>query len=169
MTKAKYWGVFLKTGNEYDNICYHTGSEVPANKIKGQIILNSKNDFESLQNEWTNERRKEVENAPSPKTISMLDSNTVYGPTFQPKDIKALMDKVPLILIGTFNIYSFDMDSASNVQMVVSIDSANGTNYFYSSINISKSISANKTWQKITKAVYLPEIKNERDVLKFYL
>jgi len=169
MNKAKYWHVFLKTGDQYRNL-FSGPIDIPPHKTDLTRPLRVyENDFEKDQEGWISSGRTENLGAKSGRFASELSQNQTYS--------SALLLSGDSIFVGRKDLYArvkafiFDKDSlaSSGSKLVVSLSDRFGKNYYLNAWDVNEMpVVGFGAWRMIEFGFQLPEVLNISDQMKIY-
>ncbi len=158
------------------NACLYTAFVVRQkgegySKTRGKELITSVADFENKkENNWTFDRITKPNSAAHSGMFStFVDSANEYSNMYILPTTEILLNKKNVVLKTSF--WKYETKSGSDAKFVVSIESKNGTSYFWQTINeiCTKEKTSEFGWEKITGEVDLPEIRSNGDIIKVYL
>lgn len=166
MTAEKYWKVFLSMDEKYRgylwNILYY-------DDIEGKPLSKFSTDLERETSNWFPQKLISVGAfSHSGTKVCLTDSSNIYSTTLIIKSDSTLSRQENVYLRARF--WKYSEEDVSKAAFIVSVDSANGKNYYYSAIafeRVCKTIP--DTWQEVLFGAPLPRTNNFDDVIKIYV
>jgi hypothetical protein len=170
MNEVKYHHIFMRTDSAVIN-CLGGIDEIPNHNIRMAAPFRSfSTDFEKEVEGWSTLNTVESASAFSGIHAGYLDSVHPFSPGLA---IRAgLLGKLPATyyLRGEVMVRDSAAGASNDALIVLSMDSIrNGKNWWQGFKMNDIPVQSNKTWRKITFSLMLPEISNDRGILKVYI
>ncbi|MCX6294912.1 MAG: glycosyltransferase family 39 protein [Bacteroidetes bacterium] len=137
---------------------------------KGKLLKSYFTNFDSLQVCWDNNMIVQPNcTAHSGLFAAKVDSATEYSSGLTVKDLKFLVNRKNVLLKASY--WRYNDAGPVETKLVVTIAHADGTSYFWNSINetVSKNTEYMKGWKEVVGILDIPPVKSQQDILKVYL
>ncbi len=156
MNKEKYWYVFLETGDEDKNVLSGNNEAAPFGKISEKPVF-------SVYNEFSAESNK-AENA-----VLLMNENKQFGGSVEIANGN-LLKYTQLYVKIKLDKQEPNPKAMDHAFLAASIDSAAGGNYYWESFRLNDMPHQDThEWRTINYSFALPAIRQNADVIKFYI
>jgi len=169
MNKAKYWHVFLKTGDEYRNL-FSGPVDVPPYKTDFTAPLQEfSNNFENEQDGWVSSGLTKFPEAKSGTSVAELSQNQPYSSALLLTGDNLLAGRHDLYAkVGAF-IFEKKKGASKSTKLVVSLANREGLNYYINSWDVNEMPPSNfGFWRSVEFGFQLPKVHNVSDQMKIY-
>jgi hypothetical protein len=170
MNKAKYWHIFLKTGDEYRNL-FSGPVDIPPFKtdLSTPLVVYS-NDFEKEQEGWISSGRTKTRDAHGGVFVSMLSQNQPYSSAKLLTGDTLLVGRKDLYAkVGAY-IFDKDQNASKNAKLVVSLANQADSTYYQNSWDVNEMPDwESKIWRQVEFGFQLPELHRCTDKLKIFI
>ena len=169
MNKAKYWHIFLKTGDEYRNL-FSGPVDVPPYKTDFTAPLQEfSNNFENEQDGWVTSGLTEFAEAKSGISVAELNQFQPYSSALLLTGDKLLVGRRDLYAKVEAFIFDKEKDASKSTKLVVSLANCEGLNYYINSWDVNEMPPTESgIWRRVEFGIQLPKVLNSSDQMKIY-
>jgi hypothetical protein len=168
MNKEAYWFVFMKTGEEYENVISEQ-YEYYYGELANEAFFESKNSIGQEVRGWS-QASITAEIQETKNLCSELNKEAIYSPSFTFIFPPELIGKKNIYVIFGADYFEPIENAASKALFVADISDTVGETVFYKSFRMKKLSDKNiNAWKKAEIGFKLPEISDDYKQLKLYI